>query len=143
MFSAFGLCRGGIYISICASASLVACYFGFTKSEGGLDAYFQYLGTAVGLSFTAYSIIINLGGSDRNRLAQNANDGKSPLEVLFAVFTCSICIHLLTLAVIFIFDSTGNIAFWYVAVGLLSVCIISLCDVGLNFFTLYTFLKGQ
>lgn len=136
MFSAFGLCRGAVYISVGVVAYLLASHFDFVIETNNIDRYIQYLGAAVGLSFAAYSIIVSLG-STLNKFAKNANDGKSPLENLFAVFTCSICFLLLTFAVMFIYDGTGNITYCYIVVGLLFVSIISLCDVGLIIFTLH------
>lgn len=141
IFSAFGLCRGTLYIVIGIVAYVVASSFGFNKGIENINSYIQYLGAAVGLSFTAYSIILNFGGH-LSKFAPKADDGKSPLENLFAVFTSSICIHLLTLAVLFIFDGIRNIYIWYVVVGLLSVCLISLCDVGLIIFTLHRLFMG-
>lgn len=140
MFKAFGFCRGAIYISVGVLAYLLASHYEFVIETKGIDRYIQYLGTSVCISFTAYSIIAGLEIT-KNKLAERADDGESPLRNLFAVFTCSICLHLVTIAALFIFDGTGNVDVWFFFVGMLSVCLISLVDVGLNFFTLHSFLK--
>lgn len=138
--AAIGVARAIVYLLAGVVFALLS--YIVEVREVSCDGVMEAMATFVGLSFTAFTIMMTVKGN-LNTLFEKADDKKYPIEEMFAVFAISIILHLIGISVLMLLGDRETTTWNNLVLGIFGCCIISVADITLQFFCLYTFLVNK
>lgn len=138
--AAIGVARAIVYLLAGVVFALLSYIVEVREvSCGGL---MEAMAAFVGLSFTAFTIMVTVKGNLKT-LFKRAGDGEYPIREMFAVFAISIILHLIGISVLMLLGDRETTTWNNLVLGIFGCCIISVADITLQFFCLYTFLVNK
>lgn len=133
--AAIGVARAIVYLLAGVVFALLSYIVEVREvSYGGL---MEAMAAFVGLSFTAFTIMMTVKGN-LNTLFERAKDKKYPIREMFAVFAISMILHLIGISVLMLPGDRETTTWNSLVLGIFGCCIISVADITLQFFCLYT-----
>ena len=97
--------------------------------------------TLLGFTIACYSFIINLKENIIEKLSEQADNSKTPLNVLFSTLTLSIIFQVITIIFAYLNTSANSNVITYIINSFALLSLFSLFDIALNLFCIHTYFK--